>query len=66
MTEMTDVKRQYRVNQTILIKVKTDIFDTKIPTAQQVEEEIAFAIMDRDIKVEKLNTTFLWIEDKTR
>jgi len=64
---MDNTKRQYRVYQTLVIEIITDIFDTKMPTAQQVEEEIAFAIMNQtDIDIKNINTRFLHIEDKTR
>jgi hypothetical protein len=65
---MDEIKRQYEVNQTLIIQIKTDIFDTEIPTAQQIEKEIIFAIMGRnkDIDINGINTTYLSIEDKTR
>ena len=64
---MDNTKRQYRVYQTLAIEIITDIFDTKMPTVQQVEEEIAFAIMNQtDIDIKNINTRFLHIEDKTR
>ena len=64
---MDNIKRQYRVNQTLVIGINTDIFDTKMPTAQQLEEEIAFAIMNEtDINIKNIITSFLYIEDKTR
>jgi|GEM_PF-4051644 len=60
-------KRQYRVNQTLMVNIETDIFDSTIPDAKYVEKMVETSIMQNyDTIIKSIRTISLWIKDQTR
>lgn len=59
--------RQYRVRQTLIIELRTDVFDTSMPNAEYLEELLPSALAEKhDVKVDDIHTRYLQINDLTR
>lgn len=59
--------RQYRVRQTLIIELRTDVFDTSMPNVEYLEELLQSALEEKhDVKVDDIHTRYLQIKDLTR
>ena len=60
-------KKQYRVNQTIILNIQKDVFDSRIPDATYVEKMVEDSIMQNlDTSIKSIKTINICIKDMTR